>query len=73
MIPLVPFEYNTKVNARSSLHRAHDADVQSLRAVYLSLPLFERFGFQQTDSEQADRYGVTFERSLVERVATGPV
>jgi hypothetical protein len=42
-------------------------------AHYLSLPLFERFGFQQTDSEQADRYGVTFESSLVERVATGPV
>jgi putative acetyltransferase len=42
-------------------------------ASIFSLPLFERFGFRQTGSEQADRYGVTLERFLVERVATGPV
>jgi putative acetyltransferase len=42
-------------------------------ASIFSLPLFERFGFRQTGSERVDRYGVTFERFLVERVASRAV
>ena len=41
-------------------------------ASMFSLPLFERCGFRQTGSEQADRCGVTFERFLVDRAATKP-
>jgi GNAT superfamily N-acetyltransferase len=35
-----------------------------------SLPLFERSGFPQTGSQQAERCGVEFERILVRRVTT---
>lgn len=54
------------------LHPKPTAGAHYAEASIFSLPLFERCGFRQTGSEQADRYGVTFERFLVQRVATKP-